>query len=193
MTPEQSAELAKPIRTLQIIVGAMILGVIALLAIALTIGPQIAPPAGHVDGQPPRTPVISYGAVACGAVLLVASLVVPQVVAGAGRRKIAAGTWQPGQGGPMFSDEFFERTGDAGRLYGVLLVSTIIGAAILEGGGLLAGVAYLVEGQLLALGVAVVLLFALVLRFPTRARVEQWIDEKLELVQQDRSRVASLP
>ena len=72
-------------------------------------------------------------------------------------------------------------------------MSTIIGGAILEGGGLLAGVAYLVEGRLLAVGVAVVMLFALALRFPTRARVEQQIAEQLELVQQDRSRVASLP
>ncbi|HUU82368.1 MAG TPA: hypothetical protein VM243_02585 [Phycisphaerae bacterium] len=190
MTPEQSAELAKPIRVLQIIVGAMIAGVVALLVIALLIGPQMESPAGDADGAPPRTPVITYVAVACAAAMLVASLVLPQLLTVVGRRRIAAGAHssrRTGQGGPMFTPAFFKRTGDAGRLCAVLFMSTIIGAAMLEGGALLGGVAYLVEGQQFALIAAVVLLFVLLLRFPTRSRAERWISEQAERIQQERA------
>ena len=186
MTPEQSAELARPVRVLQTIVGALILGLVAWLVVAHFVGPT-----ARRDGrQPPAKPVITYLAAAYGAVTLVAALVVPPVLAGAGRRKIAAGTFtvvQPGRGDAGSSEALLERTGDAGRLCYVLFPVTIVGAAVLESGGLLAGVAYLLEGESLAVGVAVVLLLALAMRFPTQARVEQWIDEQLELIQQGQS------
>lgn len=190
MTPDLSTELAKPIRVLQIIVGAMIVGVAALLVVAQVVGP------GTVGGsrQASDMPVLTYVAVACGGMLLVMSFVIPGLIVGSERRKIAADTAETccsGRDEIQFNAEIYERTGSPGRLLGLLSTVTIIASAMVEGGGMLAGVAYLVEGQTLAAATAAVLILALVLRFPTRNRTEQWIADQTDLLRQEQSMAAT--
>jgi hypothetical protein len=55
----------------------------------------------------------------------------------------------------------------------------IIGAALVEGGAFFATVAYTIEHQYLALGVAGALLAVLISKFPTVDRVNVWLDENL--------------
>ncbi len=58
--------------------------------------------------------------------------------------------------------------------------SAIIGAALNEGPAFLAGVAYLIEQNPIALGVMLVLVAAMFVRIPTRDSVERWIEQQEE-------------
>jgi hypothetical protein len=53
---------------------------------------------------------------------------------------------------------------------------------LLEGGCFMALVAYMIERQTVSLGAAAVLLAGLILHFPTRGRVEAWMDDELRRV-----------
>jgi hypothetical protein len=104
------------------------------------------------------------------------------------RRAIAAGRWSPpGQGGPsegQISSAALQA--DAGKLALVYQVQLIVGAALNEGVAFFAGIAYLIEKHPIALGLAVLLLAGLVVRFPTSRRVALWIDRQQEQLIQER-------
>ena len=100
------------------------------------------------------------------------------------RKRIAQGTWQPPvrpgyPPAPVPPD-------DAGKLLAVYQTALIIGAALLEGATFFLAIAYFLEGQILSLIVAGVLMGLLVARFPTRSRVAGWIDRELERIDQER-------
>jgi hypothetical protein len=54
--------------------------------------------------------------------------------------------------------------------------ATIIGLALLEGAAFFADVAYMQEGQPLALGVAGAAVMLILLRFPTESRLRGWLE-----------------
>jgi hypothetical protein len=58
----------------------------------------------------------------------------------------------------------------------------IVGAALLEGPTFLLSIAYFLEGLVLDLVAAGVLLGALAARYPTRARVVGWLERQLALI-----------
>lgn len=64
-------------------------------------------------------------------------------------------------------------------LYGVYLTRLIIGLGLLEGAVFLNLIAYLLEQNWWSLAVAGGLLFWMLAMFPTRTRVEQWIESQL--------------
>ena len=49
-----------------------------------------------------------------------------------------------------------------------------------------AGIAYMLERNPLALGMALILLAAMAVRFPTRNRVNAWIDQQQSMLQSER-------
>ncbi|MCO6047012.1 hypothetical protein NG895_24195 [Aeoliella sp. ICT_H6.2] len=103
-----------------------------------------------VDPQPPNgPPMISWIAAAMGLVGLIAGTIVPRLLA----------VSQPATG--------------AG--YQTLL---IVGLALYEGAAFFNLVAFLVEGQMFSLAVAVVLIAAIVMALPTVGRVQDWIDAR---------------
>jgi hypothetical protein len=61
-----------------------------------------------------------------------------------------------------------------------------MGAALNEGPAFFASLAYLIGSHPIALGLAVLLIGALIVRFPTRLRIASWIDRQQELLIQDR-------
>ncbi len=75
---------------------------------------------------------------------------------------------------------------DTGKLASVYLTQFIIGAAINEGLAFFACLAYLIGKNPIAMGLALLLLVALVARFPTRLRFASWVDRQQELLVQDR-------
>ncbi len=136
--------------------------------------------------------IIAWTAVAFAAVGLPLSFLVPGWIAAQNRRSIAAGTWlppsrvnvnAPGTTGP-FSPEALKT--DTGKLASAYLTQFIIGAAINEGLAFFASVAYLIGKNPIALALALLLVVALVARFPTRLRIASWIDRQQELLIQDR-------
>lgn len=155
-------------RICQIIVGALVSGVVIFLGIAASIDLGIRRPAD---------PFITYTAIAFAAVVLPLSIVVPGIIAARGRRAIAAGKSTlpppPGIGPDALATEI-------SQLAAVYQQQLIIGAAMNEGLAFLAAMAYLIEKSPIALGLAILLVLGLMLRFPTRRRVELWIDQQRE-------------
>jgi hypothetical protein len=167
-------------KTCQIIVGSLIAGVLIMLGIALAVD----------VGTTGSSPLITYIAVASGVALLPASFLVPGIVAAQQRRSIAAATWAAPGGGNrpiagLGSDAYQT---DTGKLAVVYLSHSIVGAAINEGAAYFAAIAYLIEKNPIALGLTFLLIGGLILRFPTRGRLEQWIDHQQELLIQDRQK-----
>lgn len=94
-------------------------------------------------------PMIAYIAAAFGLAGLVAGTVVPRVMAGS--QPATAGGYQ---------------------------TSLIIGLALYEGAAFFNLVAYMLEGQMYSLAVAVVLIAAIVMSLPTVGGVQDWIDAR---------------
>ncbi|MGA2703274.1 MAG: hypothetical protein ABSH35_19540 [Isosphaeraceae bacterium] len=185
------------IRTCQIIVGAMIMGVATFLAIALfvtqvAVNPAPAPPGGGAGGAAiaapgdSSLPVITYLAVASGLIVLVLSFVVPKINIARARRQIAlAGPIATTEGVPPEPKQLYP-AGYTGKLAQLYQTQLIIGAAMLEGAAFFATIAYMLERNPIALATAIVLLGALVARFPTSDRVNAWLDRQLGLLQEER-------
>jgi hypothetical protein len=168
---ESKQHIAAVVRTSQIILAALAIGVVTFAVVAV-----FAMSGGR---QAPGT-TITLLAVAFGGADLVMCLVIPRFVTVINRKKIAAGTWQASQNQGPVPDS------DAVKLALTYQVKMIIGAAMLEGGCFLALVAYMTERQSASLAVAAVLLAALLAHFPTLARVGAWIEDQLHCVEDER-------
>jgi hypothetical protein len=166
--------LALRIWTMQIIAGAMVLGVSVFLVIALVLRG-----AGNML-QPPDTSLISYVALAFGIMILVPYCLVPNIVAKAAIRQSARYRNAGGAestAGPSNTEP--------SELCAVFQTRLIISAALLEGVAFFALIAYIAEGQQLSLIQAIVFLGGLLLQFPTRSKVERWIEKQQEMIQQE--------
>ncbi len=174
-------ELGPMLRTLQIVVGALIAGTVGFLVVVLVVF--------TTEDRGDAAPVITYVAVAFAVTTLIARIVTPGIIIARGRRAIARGTWRLTQGSaapPARIAELLERTGDAGKLGILFNISTIVAAALLEGAAFFAIVAYMMEHSVLSLIVAVVLIFGLATHVPTRSRLIHWIEDQLAQLQQER-------
>ncbi|MEZ6017171.1 MAG: hypothetical protein R3F49_18785 [Planctomycetota bacterium] len=145
-----------PIQSLQIIIAAFGLGVVAFLAVALGIGP-VSPPAEGQEG------ITLYILIVGGAVVTSA---VPAVLFM--RRRSEASL------APRRAEALEEVR--AGRVPPELASSTIMGAAVGEGIGLLGVVAYLLEGRGLALFLVGLGLAAVASHFPTLERLKERVE-----------------
>lgn len=94
-------------------------------------------------------PTIAYIAAAAGLVGLIAGTIVPRIMAGS--QPATAAGYQ---------------------------TSLIIGLALFEGAAFFNLIAFLVEGQMFSLAVAVVLIAAIIMALPTVGRVQDWIDAR---------------
>ena len=168
------------VRTLQIIVAAMVAGCCAFMAVLLVVV--------GVPGNPPRTSDVAYVMLAVAAAMVLARVIVPRIVVAQARRKIREGTWTaPKSNLPAAFGDTVWQNSDAGKLAIVLMTQTIVAAAILEGATFLLLVTYLIEHSPLCLGLAVVLLVALAAHFPTVSSCSTWIDEQLRLLDEERA------
>jgi len=176
----------------QVILGTLIAGVLVFLGIAVMIdlGPNrpMVVGAGANAGAPaggqfaPTGPFITDTAVVFAAVLLPLSFVLPNLITARNRRAIASGAaLSSGPSGKAVSatgpqaaqTEFSKLT----MLYGTQL---IVGAALNEGLAFFASLAYLIEKNPIALGLALLLVAGLVVRFPTSSRIQRWTEQQRE-------------
>ncbi|NIN77957.1 MAG: hypothetical protein GTO26_09230 [Planctomycetales bacterium] len=152
---------------MQIIVGSLVFAVISLASVVLVVG----------DGEPAETPMVSYLSV----LMAIACLVGGPLVAGHIAR-IGLQTWvQDTRTSPLAMPE---GSGKASLLANVYQTRLIVAAATIEGAAILNLVAYLLEGRTWTLAAAAVLLFVLLMQFPTSGRVETWVENQLESVAQ---------
>ena len=183
-----SDTLAPFTRTCQIIVAALVMGVVSFLVIVLLFVPRsimLAPvpaaagPAGAPMPAPlpAGLPIITYIALAMGISVLVLSFVVPNLIVSRARSQMAKGT------APKIGKAQEE---DGAAFLPTYQTQLIVGAALLEGGAFFAAIAYMLERSPLALLAAGVLLGLLVTRVPTIERVRGWIEKQLDLLLQER-------
>ncbi len=177
------------IRTCQIIVAALIMGVVLFLVITLVAIPPLMKPQPALPGEGPGIsgmPLITYIATAVGLLNLVLSIIVPKISTDGARRQMALGrspaTVKGGSSEPkqLYPEEY------SGKLMTLYQTQLIVGAAILEGGAFFAAIAYMLERNPIAMVTAGVLLGALSARWPTSDRISVWLDRQLALLQEER-------
>jgi hypothetical protein len=169
-SPGEFNSLAPRVRVMQIIGFALVMGVVVFMGIALFLRST-----GNLN-PPPEVPLVTYLGLALGSMQLVLFFVLPAIFVKSGRTRMSV--TEDTLGNPASADS-------AEQLCGLYQTSLIIGDALLEGAAFYFLVAYLVEGQLLALIVAGFFLVILILQFPTRSRVERWIERQQELISQE--------
>jgi len=146
-----SAQLRMQTRTIQIVVAALITGVVAFAGfLAFT---------GELQ-KPARGQTLSYIAVAFGALAAVLHAVVPTVI-----ERAALANQGVGAGPEM--------------MMGALFTRTIVACAILEGAAFFSLVAVQTEHQLWVLGVTGVLLLLMLAQFPSATRIQHWLEARM--------------
>jgi hypothetical protein len=167
-------------RTLQIIVVALCIGALSFTGIAVLLRMT-----GNMQGGSANeilTPIAI-----CGAVLaFFASWTLPAIAIKRGRRNIAKGRYSLPQapGGPLHHS--LANLGDAGLLYMVYQTKTIIAAALLEGAAFFNNIAYMLEGNLITLIAALLLVAAVAAMFPSATRIADWIESQLRLMREEK-------
>ena len=156
------------LRVMQIVAGALILGVVVFLGVVLFVVHGRNGGQGVMPAQP--LPVISLMAVAMLAVCGPLAFVIPAVVTKTALRQILSGAWRP----PAGTDPVMSAT-VGGQLMGVRQTTLILGMALLEGTAFLGCVAYMSEARPFALAVVGVAILLMLCKFPTEAGVRAWL------------------
>ncbi len=157
------------VRTAQIVASALLNGALIFAGIAVFLvqqrGKGLSPPTGM--------PVISYAAVALFVLELALWRFLPDQIANNQVGKIARGAWTPGPGAPatVFAT-------DTDKLLSVFQTKTLVANALLEAVALLGCAAYMLEGQLFVLAVVGGAVVLMLVTFPTRANLAQWLAER---------------
>jgi hypothetical protein len=183
-TSDPNTIVAQQTRVLQIIVAAQVAGLVFFLGIILLLNLQNkGKPPGPARASSILLPLVFV--FATGA--LVMSVAVPRAFTAGARRQIAAGTWNPNPRGsaPAPAPEGKEMSDEA-KLAVVYQSQKIVAVALIEGAAFFALIVYMLEGNALTLGLALLLIAAQVVHFPTREKVEGWIDQQAGLIRQER-------
>lgn len=181
----ESPDFKKRVQNMQIVVGALITGVLIFMGVAIVIG-QTSPPPRSAGSGPP---IFLYFGAGMIALIFVTRSVVLNAMARSALHGIARGTWQPLQGRmPLPPDEaaFLAQNGDAGKLLQLYRMKSIVGAALYESPAFFLIIAYIVERRVESLALAVVPLAALALQMPTATGVDHWVSEQLQSIEQMR-------
>jgi hypothetical protein len=164
MASDQPGLLDQVLRINQIIIGGLVVGVVFFMVIVLAfLGARVQP----LDPQA----IVSIVMAAFALMMLPARFAVPGLIVSSNCRKIAQGTWQPRQQpGAAIPDT------DEGKLLQLFQVKTIVGAALLEGAAFGNLVAFLLEGQVYSLALAVLFALGILVGFPTRSGLSEWLE-----------------
>ena len=172
---DENSFLAARVRTMQIILASMLLGCILFMGIALF---------WRQANQNPLAvmPFVTYIALAFALMTLIGSFLLSNLATAGGRRNLAR------QQGPARIDTSSPdpASSDKKKLLELMATVLVMTAAPLEGGTFFLLVAYMIEGSLLAIVGALILLAVLASKFPTQERTERWLEQQQELLQQDR-------
>jgi hypothetical protein len=177
---DQDAALDAALKTMRIIVGALAVGVVNFLGIALFIRSQNA-------AAPPEVPILSWVAVGCTALALALHVFLPGWVTKHLRQKLVQGKVPPVRINPAFA----ALPNQLGFLMGIYQTQMLVGAALVEGASFLSLIAYLLEGEWFSLLLAGLLLVVLIAKFPSHAGFALWLERQRELIEQERFDAAS--
>ncbi len=166
---DHAERLGPRVRILQIVIGALTMGVVIFLGIAMALREG-----GLVEFKPVHDPSgIRYLLLGIAGFLLLAGLVVPGLVVSARRRQIAG---HPKSALAELMDQ----------LLGLFHVKTLVGAALMEAAAFLAIITYLLYGAVAALIAAGVFAALLLLQVPTWGRIERWLEDQMHRLGEER-------
>lgn len=163
MLPPEGTDPRQLVRTMQIICGALMMGVMFFLGIAVFL---------HFGKGPQRaqaTPIVTYMAAGMAALMIIVRLVISLPVTKSAIQQITA----------------IRPLNDIHKLdlYGVYQTQMIVGCALLEGAAFFNLVSFIIDGQLWTLGIVAVLLAMMASSFPTFERVDGWAEDQLRQLQ----------
>jgi hypothetical protein len=202
MTTRTAADpLGAAVRTCQIIVAAMIMGIIPLLAVSLAIGPlsksqpgAAGAGAGAAAPDNPLGQILTYTAIGFGGLALVMAIIVPRLVAANARKALVQKrqTTQPGNksGKAPALQSIDNQQRDVVPIFQSQL---IVGVALLEGAAFFAGMVHLLGGDPVVLAVVAILMCGMIAFFPTRAKAVRWIEQQQERLRDDESSARPSP
>jgi hypothetical protein len=161
--PPEGTDPRKLVLTMQIICGALMMGLVTFGGIAITLGFNKQGPANQGELI---VPLMGAG---FAAIIIVVSLIVPPQVAKAGIRQIT--TIRP-------IDDISKLD-----LYMAYQTKMIVGCALLEGAGFFNLIGFIIGGQIWTLGIVGLLIAMMAVRFPTYERVDAWAEDQLRQLQ----------
>jgi hypothetical protein len=174
LNAEQERFLRAMLTNMRIISAALISGVIVFMAVVLFV----------IKGDPqPGLPLLTYIGLGFGALALVFSFIVPGFMGSSIKQALLEGkrVELPAQ------FKASQEVGIVGNLLFLFQTRIIIGYAILEGAAFFNLVAYMLERQEVSLAVVGLLLGAMLIKFPTRGRVEGWLADEIRSLNELRS------
>jgi hypothetical protein len=171
--PDQDTRLSAHLRIMRIIVIALAMGVVIFLVVAVVLRQQ------NPNQPDPDPPIMSLTALGFAGLQLILQAVIPGLVTTWLRRQLAAGTWPRPGILPVPAD-------DVGKLCLLYQTRLLVGAALAEGAAFFLLIAYLLEGQIISLAAAGVMLALVLARFPTRSGLEGWLSDQQEQLRQER-------
>jgi hypothetical protein len=121
----------------------------------------------------------------CGFAVLEAMvwMVAMRVIAAKARSEIVKGTYEPFDPRQQAGAAGGANDRDAWYLLPVYQLKTIVSAAMFEGLGFFATIAYLVERNPISLGIAMFMILCVAAHFPTQGRIVGWVQGQLETVE----------
>jgi hypothetical protein len=168
--------LLRGLKTTQIIVIALLVGVVALGGVFFGLrAAGLMERDEAVAEAVALTPIL----IAFAGLQVLVVLVVRSAVITSARRKIRDGSVRAAPRRLGTRGDAYLEAGDAGHLFKAWMTRTIVTAACFEGGALMCLVAYLLEGEAIALIAAAVCAFLLATQIPTRGRLDQWLNGEL--------------
>jgi hypothetical protein len=155
------------LRTTQIVAGGLVAGIVIFLVVVLIVVQQGPAPAR------PAEPIMTYFALAFFGTSLGVWSFLPAQIARKQVDKIAAATWRPR---PQASPG--QLPDDTSQLLTVFQTKLLVGYGMLEGASSFACVAYLVDRDAVSLGVVAATVLLMLLSFPTRGRLNSWLEQQ---------------
>lgn len=177
-TAELENQLAAKVRVLQIIVIALAIGPAVFLVMTQFMPARVAP-----AGQ---NQILTWLGLGMALSTIVVRLIVPNLMATAQRKKIAAGVGMSAARGGAAMEEPTDRSLTREKLALVYQTRTIVGCALLEGAAFFNTILCLIAPSPVSLGTAIVLILGVAAHFPTPGRVAQWIETQEQLITQDK-------
>ncbi len=153
--------------TTRTIVFALANGVLVFGAYVLFLGDEV---------EQPTLGMLTYASLGMGAICGVLAFVIPKMIVRNSRLQLTR----------QATDDSSGDHSVVSSLAQVYQTTTIIGCALLEGTAFLALVAYLLEGHLASLTVAVVMLIGIALHMPLGDRLATWVDTQLRAIKEEK-------
>ena len=158
----------------RIIAAALINGVVFFMAIVVFM----------LKDEAKAGPLVNtYASLVVGCVALTLSFIIPNLIGSPIKKALVAGkrVELPKQ------FKVSEDVGIVGNLLWLYQTRLIVGYAILEGAAFYCLIAHMIERQSITLAMVGLLLGAMVVKFPTRGRLENWLSDEMKTLDELRS------